>query len=146
MISCAFAFDLDQYGEIFRSLAIPRQEGPKELKAVTLRVNSYIDGDPVYRRCLVSVLTGVIAAGRELLARRVGELEGFAVRARKRVSQWVEAKVTREGKSCDNVGRGYEGMRSGIRVITTRKVAVVRRDDCKALVALDLRMKYTYSS
>lgn len=86
MIGCAFAFDLDQYGEILGCLAIPRQEGMEKLKAVTLGVNSYIDGDPVRWRCLVSVLARVITTGRELLSRRVGELEGFAVRAGKRVS------------------------------------------------------------
>jgi hypothetical protein len=125
MIGCTLALDLDQHREIFRGLSIPRLEGLEELEAVTPGVNSDIDEDPVHGGCLVSVLTRVIAAWRKLLARWVREFEGFSVGARKRVSQWVEAKVACEGKRCDNVGRGYEGMRGRIRIITACKVAIV---------------------
>jgi hypothetical protein len=103
VISCTLALDLDQYREIFGGLAVPRRERLEELKAVTLRANSNIDGDPVHRRCLVCILTGVVATRREFLASGVGELEGFAVRASKSISQRVEAKIARESKSCDNV-------------------------------------------
>ena len=68
----------------------------------------------------------------ELLAIGIGELEGFAVGASKSVSQWVKAKITRESKGRDNVGRSHKGVRSRIRIVAAREVAIVRRDNCMA--------------
>jgi hypothetical protein len=54
-------------------------EGLEQLKAIALGTNSNIDRDPIYWRCLISILAGVIAAGRELFASGVGEPEGLAI-------------------------------------------------------------------
>jgi hypothetical protein len=82
-------------------------------------------------------LTRVVATRGELLAIRIGELEGFAIGASKGVNQRIEAKIACESKGCDDVGGSYEGVRGGICVITAREVAVVRRDNCDALADVD---------
>ena len=79
MVGSTLALDLDQYREILGSLAVIGLEGLEQLEAVALRINSNIDRDPIYWRSLISILTWVIATGRELFASGVGELERFAV-------------------------------------------------------------------
>ena len=146
MISCALALDLDQYREIFRGFTVPRQEGPEQLKAVTLGVNSNIDGDPVHRRRLVCVLTGVITARRELLAIGIGELEWLAIGAGKSIGQWVKAKIARESKGSNDIGRSNEGVRSRIRIIATREITVVRCENCRPSVRIAFCTECTYSN
>ena len=116
------------------------------MEAVTLGVNSNIDGDPVHRRRLVCILTGVVTTRWELLAIGIGELERLAIGASKSVSQWVKAKITRESKGRNDVGRGNEGMRSRIRIIATREITVVRRENCGTSVRFAFCTKCTYSN
>ena len=99
------------------------------MEAVTLGVNSNIDGDPVHRRRLVCILTWVVTTGWELLAIGIGELKWLAVGASKSISQWVKAKIARESKGRNDVGRGNEGVRSRIRIIATSEITVVRREN-----------------
>lgn len=116
------------------------------MKAVALGVNSNVDRDPVHRRRLICILTGVITTRRELLATGISELEGFAVGASKSVGQWVEAKIARKSKGRDNVRRSHEGVRCRIRVIAAREVAIVRSNNCKASERVAFWTKRTYSN
>ena len=116
------------------------------MEAVTLGVNSNIDGDPVNRRRLVCILTGVITTRWELLAIGIGELERLAVGASKSVGQWVKAKIARESKGRNDVGRGNKGVRSRIRIIATREITVVRRENCRPSVRIAFCTKCTYSN
>ncbi len=68
MVGSALALDLDQYRKILGILAIPGLEGLKQLKAVALGINSNIDRDSIHWRSLIRVLTGIVAARRELFA------------------------------------------------------------------------------
>lgn len=106
------------------------------MEAVTLGVNSNIDGDPVHRRRLICILTGVVTTRWELLAIGIVELERLAIGASKSVGQWVEAKIARESKGRNDVRRGNERMRSRIRIIATRKITVVRRENCRPSVRI----------
>jgi hypothetical protein len=146
VISCALSLDLDQYREILGGFTVPRQEWSEQLEAVTLGVNSNIDGDPVHRRRLVCILTGVVATGWELLATGIGKLERLAVRASKSVGQWVKAKIARESKGSNDVGRSNEGVRGRIRIITTREITVIRRENCKPSARIAFCTKCTYSN
>lgn len=116
------------------------------MEAVTLRVNSNIDGDPVHRRRLVCILTRVETTRGELLATRIGELERLAVGASKTVGQWVKAKIARESKGRNDIGRGNEGVRSRIGIIATREITVVRRENCRPSVRIAFYTEYTYSN
>ena len=146
VIGCALALNLDQNREIFRRFTVPRQERLEKLEAVALGINSNTDGDPVHRRRLVCILTGVVATGWELLATGIGELERLAVGASKGIGQWVKAKIARESKSSNDVGRSNEGVRSRIRIIATREITVVRRENCRPSVCIAFCTKCTYSN
>lgn len=116
------------------------------MEAVALGINSNIDGDPVHRRRLVCILTGVVTTRWELLATGIGELERLAVGASKSVGQWVKSKIARESKGRNDVGRGNEGVRSRIRIIATREITVVRRKNCRPSVRIAFCTKCTYSN
>jgi hypothetical protein len=90
VVSRALALDLDEDRNIFRGLAIPRLERLQELKTVGFRVDGDLDGSTVGGRSLESVLTGVVATGRELVAVGSIELELLTVSADEGVSQRVE--------------------------------------------------------
>jgi hypothetical protein len=83
----------------------------------------------IWRRSLESVLAGVVTLRRQLITRRVGELERLPVGASETVLERVESKVTRKGKSGHNVRRGDEGMCSGVSVVTASEITVVGGDD-----------------
>ena len=68
MIGSTLALDFNQYRKILGSFAVIGLEGFEQLKAIALGINSNIDRDPIYWWCLICILTGVIAAGREFFA------------------------------------------------------------------------------
>ena len=68
------------------------------------------------------------------MARRIGEPEGFAVRANESVIERVERKITSEGHSSNNVRGGDKGMGGRIGIITASEVAVIRGYDYKKRV------------
>jgi hypothetical protein len=74
------------------------------------------------RRRLESVLTGVAATRRKIMARRVQEFRSNGC-VRKR----VEGEVT----SDYDVRRSDEGMGGRVNIVTTSEVTVVGRDDWK---------------
>lgn len=129
VISCAFALDLDENGDIGGLLAIPLLEGLQELKTVGLGINLDLNGSAVCGRSLEGVLSRIVATGRELKARGRRELEGLARRGGDRVGQRVEGKGTSKGKSSDDIGRGDEGVSGGVSIVASSEVTVVRGDD-----------------
>ena len=90
---------------------------------------------------MVCILARVVATRRELLAIGIGELEGFTIGTSKGINQWIEAKIACESESRDNIRGSYEGVGRGIRVITAREVAIVRRDNCVTLAYIDFESK-----
>ena len=87
------------------------------------------DSSAIEGRRLECVLTWVIATGREFEARGRGEFKGGAGGSWERVCEWVEGEGTSKGECGDDVGRSDESMSSGIRIVASCKVAVVRSDD-----------------
>ena len=129
VVGRALALDLDEDGQVLGCLAVPRLEGLEQLEAVRLGVNGDLDGSTVRRRGLEGVLSGVVTLGRELKAVGVVEIELLAVRASELVSEGVEAEVAGKRECSDNVGGGDEGVGSGVGIVATSEVAVVRSDD-----------------
>lgn len=125
----ALALDLDQDREVSRGLSIPRLEGLEKLKTVTRGADSDNNSTTVFRRRLEGVLTRVVSTGRKFIARGVRELEGFAISADKSVGDGVEGEVTSKGHCSHDIGRGNESVRSGVSIVATSEVAVVRSDD-----------------
>lgn len=121
----ALALDLDEYGEIGGSLAIPRRERLEKLETLRLRVNCNLDGGTVLGRGLERVLTGVVSTRRELKARRVGELEGLAVGTGEGVRERVEPEITSKCHSGDDVGGSDESVGGRVGIIAAGEVAVV---------------------
>jgi hypothetical protein len=130
----AFALDLDEDREIRRSLAVPRVEWLQELQTIRAGVDSNANGSAVARGRLVGVLARVISTGRKFITGWLTELEWLAISTSKSVRQWVEGKTTAIGHSGDDIGRGDESMSSGVGIITTGKVTVVGRNDCKDVI------------
>ena len=78
---------------------------------------------------MVGVVTGVVAARRELLTGGSQELELLAVSTLETVGHGVEGKATGEGHGGHEVGRGNESVSSRVGVVTTSEVTVVGGDD-----------------
>lgn len=129
MVCRALALDLNEDREVCGGLAIPGLEGLEELKAVGLRINGNLDVGTVFRGRLEGILSRVVAAGRKLMAVGIGELERLAISTNELVGQGIEGQAASEGESSDNVGGSDESVSSGISIVTTGEVAVVRGDD-----------------
>jgi len=129
MIRTALALNLDQNGEILRSLSIPRSERLQQLETVALGVDDNLDGGTIFRRGLEGILSGVEAGGRELIARGVIELEGLAIGTGESVGERVEGQVASEGHGSDDIRGSDEGVGGGVSIIATSEVTVVRGDD-----------------
>lgn len=125
----ALALDFDQDRKVSGSLAIPRLEGLEKLKTVAGGVDSDGNSSTVFGGRLEGVLTRVVATRRKLVARRVRELEGFAVSAGESVGNGIEGEVTSKGHCSHDVGGGDESVRSRVSIVATSEVAVVRSDD-----------------
>ena len=125
----ALALDFNQDGQVGRGNPIPSLEGCKKLQTVTLRINGNGNLSSISRRGLESVLTGIVALWRQLVARGVAELEGFAVGANEGVRKRVESEVTSKGNSGYDVWRRNKSMCGGIGIVTTSEVAIVGSDD-----------------
>jgi hypothetical protein len=129
VISRALALDLDQDRQIFGGLAIPLLEGLQELQAVALGVDSNPDAAAISGRSLEGVLARVVAFGRELVAARVSELEGLAVRSGEGVSEGVEGQGTSEGHGSDDIGGSDKCVGGRVSVVTAGEVTVIGGDD-----------------
>ena len=125
----ALALDLDQDREISRGLSIPGLEGLEKLEAVARGADSDSNGSTVFGRRLEGVLTRVVSTGRKLVTRGVRELERFAISAGEGVGDRVEGEVTGKGHCSHDIGGGNESVRSGVSIVATSEVAVVRSDD-----------------
>ena len=101
----------------------------EELETVALGINSDVDSSTVSRRRLESVLSRIVATGRQLIASRVRESEGLAVRANEGVSERVEGETTGKGHSSHNIGRCDESVCGWVSVITSGEVTVVGSND-----------------
>lgn len=130
VVGGALALDLDEDGEVLGSLAVPGLEGLEELETVRLGVDGDLDAGAVGGGSLEGVLTGVVAAGRELVAGGVLELEGLAVSTDERVGQGVEGEAAGEGQSGGEIGGSDKGVGGGVSVVTASEVTVVGGDDC----------------
>jgi hypothetical protein len=127
---------LDEDGKVLSILTIPGREGREELKTVGGRGDSDGDRCAVLRGSLVSVLAGVVAVGRKSETSRLLELELGTIRRGQFVFERVKVQASCDGHGHDKVGRGDEGVGGGVGVITSSKVAVVRRDDRVGLALL----------
>ena len=87
------------------------------------------DDGAVGGRSLECVLTWVIATRRELEAGGMGEFKWGAGGCWEGVCEWVEGEGTGEGECGDYVGRSNESVSSGICIVATCEVAVVRSND-----------------
>jgi hypothetical protein len=125
----ALALNLDENGEIFGSLAIPRSERSQKLKTVASRADGNNDRSAVGRRRLEGIYAGVVSTRGELIASGIREFEGFAIRTGEGVSQGVEAQVSSKGHSSDNIGGSNESVGSRVSVVTAGEVTVVGGDD-----------------
>jgi hypothetical protein len=125
----ALALDLDQDGEVLRSLTVPRLERGQQLETIRLGVHGNVDGSPIGGRRLECVFTRVITTGRELVTSGVGELELLAVGTDEGVGQGVEAQRTGESHGGDDIRGGDKGMGCGVCVVTSSEVTVVGSDD-----------------
>ena len=130
-IHTALALDLDKDGEVSGGLAVPRREGLEQLETFRLGVDRDLNGGTVLRRGLEGVLARVVATRREFVSGGVGELERLAVSALKGVGQGVEGQVSSKGHSSDDIRGSDECVGSGVGIITTSEVTVVRGDDYK---------------
>lgn len=131
----ALALHLDQDGEISGGLSIPSPERLKKLETVTRGVDSDSNSSTVYRGWLEGILTRIVSSGRKLIARGVRELEGLAIGADKGIGDRVEGEVTSKGHGGHDVRRGDESMCSGVSIVATSEVTVVRGDDLAELEA-----------
>lgn len=125
----ALALDLDQDREVRGRLAIPRLEGLKKLETVARGADSNGNGSTVFRGRLEGILTRVVSAGRKFIASGVRELEGLAISANERVRDGVKGEVARKGHGSHDIRRRNESVRSGVGIVASSKVAVVRGDD-----------------
>ena len=99
------------------------------METVALGINSDVDSSTVSRGRLESILSRIVTTGRQLIAGRVRESEGLAVRANERVSERVEGETTGKGHSSHDIGRCDEGVGSWISVVTSSEVTVVGSND-----------------
>lgn len=129
VVSGTLALGLDKNTSVDNVLAVPRLEGLQELESVRSGADGDGDGGTVSRRSLESVLSGVVALGRELIARGVGELELLAVGTLESVGHGVEGEITSKDHGSDKVRRGNKGVGSGVGIVSTSEVSVVRGDD-----------------
>ena len=129
---------LDEDGKVLSILTIPGREGREELKTVGGGRNGDLDGLAVRRRSLVGVLACVVAVGGQTSTSGLLELELGTIRRGQFVFERVKVQASCDGHGHDKVGRGDEGVGGGVGVITSSKVAVVRRDDRVGSALLDI--------
>lgn len=138
VVSGRLTLGLDQDGQVGSVLAIPSVEGRQELQTVRGRSNLDVHGGAVLGRCLVRVHARVVATGRETVTGRRLELELLAILVLERVGQRVEVQRAGDGHGDDEIGRGNEGVSSGVTVVSASEVTVVGRDDGVGLALLDV--------
>lgn len=138
VISGSLSLSLDQDGQVGSVLAVPSIEGRQELQTVRGRSNLDIDGRAVLGRSLVGVHAWVVATGGKTVTGRRLELELLAVLVLESVGQRVEVQRAGNGQGNDQIGRGDEGVSSGVTIVTTSEVTVVGRDDGVGLTLLDV--------
>lgn len=129
VIGGALALGLDEDREVLGVLSVPRFERLEELETVRLGVDDDVDRGTVGGGSGVGVLTSIVSTGREFLARRVRELELFAVGTLERVGHGVEGEGSTKDHGGDEIGRGDESVGGSVGVVTTGEVSVVRGDD-----------------
>jgi hypothetical protein len=150
----ALAIDFDQKAQRLLVLSRPRREGLDKLNPLAPRTDDEVDGRPVGRREREVLERTDVAGRRGLVAGRFGEAEGpVAGWEGKRVGQRIEGQVAGERHGDDELGRGTsdasaerallvqrsieptdlgrgdEGVRRRIAVLTSYKVAVEGGDD-----------------
>ena len=100
----ALARCLDEDGEVFRGLTVPRGERLEELETVRGGADGDLDAGTVSGRRLEGVLSGVISARRKLIAVGLSELERLAIRTGQAVSERVEGERSTEGHGSNDIG------------------------------------------
>jgi hypothetical protein len=138
VISGGLALGLDEDREILGILAVPRLEGGKDLETVGGGGDIDSDTGTVLGGSLVSVLAGVVAANGETVTGGRRELELLAVLVLEGVGEGVEVEGAGNGQGDDHVGRGDEGVGSGVTVVSASEVTVVGGDDRVGGALLDI--------
>lgn len=146
VVGGALALGLDEDGGVNNVLAVPGGEAVavskgndkkseksnsrlEDLKTVRGGGDLDLNLGAVGRRGLESLLSLVVALNGELLALGSLELELLAVGTLDGVGEGVEGERTTEDHGGDHVGGGDEGVGSGVGVVASGEVTVVRRDD-----------------
>jgi hypothetical protein len=138
VVSGGLALALDQDGDVSGILAIPGLEASKNLETVGGGGDSDRDSGTVGGRSLVGVTAGIVATAGKTVTGGSLELELLAVLVLEGVGQGVEVEGTGNSHGDDEVRGGNEGVGSGVGIVTTGEVTVVRRDDGVGLTLLDI--------
>ena len=125
----ALSEDLDENGQISRSLSIPRLERLKQLESVALGVNSDANTSSVFRGRLESILSGVISARGKFMTTWISELKCLAISSSQGIGKRVEGKVSSENHGGHDIGGSNESMGGGVSIIASSEVTVVRSDN-----------------
>ena len=127
VVSGGLAVALDKNWEVVSILSVPGLERLKELEAVAGGRDGNADRGTLSRWCLVGVLSWVEASALwETVAGGRCEEELLTILADKLVSKRVEVKASGDGHGDDEIGRSDEGMGSGVGIVTSSEVTVVR--------------------
>lgn len=138
VVSGGLALALDEDGDIGGILAVPGVEGREDLETVRGRGDLDLDRGSILGRSLVGVTSGIVATLRKTSTGGRLELELRTIGSLKLVGHRVEAEVTSNGHSGDNIRRSDEGVGGRVGIVTSGEVTVVRRDDGVGLTLLDI--------
>lgn len=128
-IRTALASNFNQDRQISGGLPIPRLERLQDLETLAVRVNRDLNAHAILWRRLEGILSGIVATGRKFVSRGTREFEGLAIGTNESVGKGVEGEASTERHSGDDIGGGDKGMGSGVRIIASGKVTIVRCDD-----------------
>jgi hypothetical protein len=138
VISGCLALALDENWDIVRILSVPGLERRENLETIRGRRHINLHAGTVAWWSLICVFARVESIGWKSGANWGFELKLFAILVFERVGQRIEVERSSNGQRQDEIRRRDECVSRRVGVVSSSKVAVIRRDNCIGLALFDV--------